>query len=150
VPAQQAVTVIPCERLRAFLPNLPGWARETTPQCETDTTESVSRVQVDYEKGISGMSVEIMDSSKNPNVQGPFTAMMQSTAADAAAQGWVKTKIKDFPAVEEWTQESGHGEISVLVEDRFMVRLVGDSVPDIATVRQATEAIDLKGLASLQ
>ena len=148
-PAQATVTVVPCEKLRSFLPNLPGWARETTPQCETDTAESVSRVQVDYDKGISRMSVEIMDSSKRPEVQAPLSAMVESTDAEATAQGLIKTKIQDFPAVEEWTPVSGHGEISILVADRFMLRLVGSTVPDIATVREAAEKIDLKGLASV-
>ena len=73
-------------------------------------------------------------------------------ASDAAAQqdGKTRTTVGGFPGVQEWTPEPRNGEVSVLLADRFTVRAVGSTVPDLNTIRAAVEAVDLKKLAGLK
>lgn len=143
------LTLVPHTTLETFLPALPGWTFEYQPRGDTDPVEGYARVQVNYQRGENGMSIEIVDTMKNPNVLGPLTAML---ASDAAAQqdGKTRTTVGGFPGVQEWTPEPRNGEVSVLLADRFTVRAVGSTVPDLATIRAAIEAVDLKKLAGLR
>ena len=143
------LTLVPHTTLETFLPTLSGWTFEYQPRGDTDTVEGFSRIQVDYGRGENGMSIEIQDAMKNPNILGPLTAML---ASDAAAQqdGMTRTTVGGFPGVQEWTPEARNGEVVVLLADRFSVRAVGSTVPDLATIRAAVEAVELKTLAGLK
>jgi hypothetical protein len=57
--------------------------------------------------------------------------------------------VRGFPAYEEWTAESQHTEIHVLVADRFMVKVTGDLV-NLPPVQSAAQTIDLQKLATLK
>ena len=143
------LTLVPHTTLETFLPAMPAWTRAYEPRGDTDTTESFSRTQVDYERGENGMSIEIQDSMKNPNILGPLTAMLASDAA-AQQEGRTRTTVGGFPGVQEWTAEAKNGEVTVLLADRFTVRAVGSTVPDLDKIRAAVEAVDLKKLAGLR
>jgi hypothetical protein len=58
--------------------------------------------------------------------------------------------VRGFPAYEEWTAESQHGEVHVLVADRFMVKVTGSLVASLAVIESAATAIDLQQLAALK
>jgi hypothetical protein len=143
------LTLVPHTTLETFLPALPGWTFEYQPRGDTDTAEGYARVQVNYVRGESGMSIEIVDTMKNPNILDPLPATL---ASDAAAQqaGLTRTTVGGFPGVEEWTPEPRNGEVTVLVADRFVAKAVGSTVPDLATIRAAVAAVDLKKLAELK
>ena len=143
------LTLVPHTTLETFLPAMPGWTFEYQPRGDTDPVERYARVQLNYERGENGMSIEIVDTMKNPNVLGPLTAVLASDAA-AEQEGKTRTTVGGFPGVQEWTPEPRNGEVSVLLADRFVVRAVGSTVPDLATIRAAVEAVDLQKLAGLK
>jgi hypothetical protein len=58
--------------------------------------------------------------------------------------------VGGFPGVQEWTPEPRNGEVTVVLADRFTVRAVGSTVPDLDTIRAAVEAVELKKLAGLK
>ena len=138
------VRVVPHQTLESLLPNLPGWQRGE-PQGETDTAESVSRVTVDYEKGPIRLSFEFMDSSMND----AMLAMIKE-AIKGQDRAMKPTTLAGFPGAEEWTNESHQGTVHILVAGRFMVAVTGEGVADLATIRKAVEAIDLKKMAALK
>ncbi len=140
------LTLVPHTTLETYLPALPGWTFEYQPRGDTDAAEGYARIQVNYSRGESGMSIEIVDTMKNPNSLDPLPATL---ASDAAAQqaGLTRTTVGGFPGVQEWTPEPRNGEVTVLLADRFVVKAVGSTVPDLATIRAAVEAVDLKKLA---
>jgi hypothetical protein len=142
------VTVVPHESLQALLPDLPGWTRGEV-KGDTDRTESVSRVTVDYDKGESTVSVELMDSSLNPNLLASIKDILKAPVASPGTTVATST-IAGFPAAEEWTAEAKNGVVHVLVADRFMLAVTGSTVPDLATLRRVAETIDLRKLASLK
>jgi hypothetical protein len=148
--ASGPVTVVPHESLEALLPTLPGWTR-STPKSETDRTENVSRVTVNYEQPGTGagLSIELMDTSRNENMiaaaRSAVTSPIPSPGTTVAA-----TTIGGFPASEEWTAEAKNGVVNVLVADRFTVAVTGSYVADLATIRAVASAIDLQKLAALK
>jgi hypothetical protein len=155
-PAAQAaaqtgsVTLVPAARLKPFLPDLPGWKKGAVKE-ETDTSEKVSRVQVDYEKGVSGLSIELMDSTKNPYVLAPMTDLIKANQTETRSDGFARpTMIDGFPGIEEWTSGVNNGTIHVLVAQRYMVKVTGDSVENLATITSAAKAIGLAKLATLR
>jgi hypothetical protein len=145
-----SVTVVPHESLEALLPTLPGWTRGE-PKSETDRTENVSRVTVNYDQPGTGagISIELMDTSRNENMvaaaRSAVTSPVPSPGTTVAA-----TTLGGFPASEEWTAEAKNGVVNVLVADRFTVAVTGSSVADLATIRAVASAIDLQKLAALK
>lgn len=146
------VKVVPFESLLPFLPDMPGWTKGE-PKGETDNAMgiNVSRVQVDYDKGESTMSFEIMDSSMNPAILTPFTMAAKAGLEERTAEGYTKsTMVAGYPAVEEWTPEAKNGSVGLLVGGRYLVKVTGSTVADVETIRKAVQAVDLRKLAALK
>lgn len=145
------VKVVPFESLQALLPDLPGWTKGE-PKGETETVGvSISRVQVDYEKGDSTLSFELMDSSMNQALLAPMAALVKTGISERTSDGYKKgTTVGGLPGTEEWTSTSKRGVVTVIAGGRFFATVTGEGVPDIETVRKAVEAIDLKKLAALK
>lgn len=136
-------------RLEALLPVLPGFARNR-PKSDTDGVEAVSRTTVDYEAGVAAIGIELMDSCGNPDMLAQLREVLAQGAPATRGTVMRSLPVHGFPAYEEWTAESRHGEVHVLVADRFMVKVTGSLVESRAVVEGAAQAIDLKSLASLK
>jgi len=54
------------------------------------------------------------------------------------------------PGYEEWNVKSKHGEVTALVNSRFIVQAKGEDVPNIDAVRKAVESVDLGKLAGIK
>jgi hypothetical protein len=139
------------EQLEALLPVLSGFSRGT-PNGETDDQEAVSRTTVDYEDRAGGaavIGVELMDTCRNPNMLMQMREYLKTGPPATSGTTFRSAAIRDFPAYEEWTAESKHTEIHVLVADRFTVKVTGDLV-DLGAVQNAAQAIELQKLAALR
>ncbi len=144
----QACRVVPGQTLETFYPVMPGWERGQ-PKSETDTQESVSRTTVDFDRQVSTISVEIMDSCRNPDV---LLLLMDSLKQlPPATRGTVvrHITINGFPGYEEWTAEAGNGEVHVLVAGRFMVKVTA-STTDLPTLENAARSIPMQKLAAIK
>ena len=144
----QTCQVVSGQTLETFYPVMPGWKREQ-PKSETDTQESVSRTTVDFERQVSTISVEIMDSCRNPDV---LLLLMDSLKQlPPATRGTVvrHVTINGFPGYEEWTAEAGNGEVHVLVAGRFMVKVTA-STTDLPTLENAARSIPMQKLAAMK
>jgi hypothetical protein len=147
--ARQACRPVSHTQLEALLPVLSGFARNR-PKGETDNLEAVSRTTVDYEAGAAGISIELMDSCRNPDMLSQLREFLAQGPPATAGTVMRSLPIRGFPAYTEWTQESQHGEVHVLVADRFMVKVTGGLVQSLAVVEGAATAIDLQRLAALK
>ncbi len=151
VPAavrMQACRVVPGQTLETFYPVMPGWQRGA-PKSETDTEESVSRTTVDFDRDVSTISVEIMDSCRNPDVLLMMTESLKQLPP--ATRGTVvrHTTVNGFPGYEEWTAEAGNGEVHVLVAGRFMVKVTAGTT-DLPTLQNAARLIPMQKLAAIK
>jgi hypothetical protein len=147
----QSCRAVPHAQLEALLPVLPGFSRGT-PVGETDNQEAVSRTTVDYEDRAGGaavISVELMDSCRNNNMLSQLREYLKAGPPPTPGTTFRSVPVRGFPAYEEWTAESQHTEIHVLVADRFMVKVTGDLV-NLPPVQGAAQTIDLQKLATLK
>ena len=149
--AAQACRAVRHPQLEALLPDLPDFVREM-PVGETDDDEAVSRTTVDYEAGAGAarISIELMDSCRNPDMLSQLREFLATGAPASRGTTMRSLAIRGFPAYEEWTAESRHGEVHVLVADRFMVKVTGDLVASLAAIEGAAQAIELQRLAALK
>ena len=147
----QACQPVPHAQLEALLPVLQGFSRGK-PNGETDNQEAVSRTTVDYEDRAGGaalISVELMDSCRNPDMLSEIREFLKTGPPPTRGTVFRSVPVGGFPAYEEWTAESQHTEIHVLVADRFMVKVTGDLV-NLGAVQNAAQSIDVKKLAALR
>jgi hypothetical protein len=91
-----------------------------------------------------------MDSCRNPDMLSQLREFLAQGPPATAGTVMRTLPIRGFPAYTEWTQESQHGEVHVLVADRFMVKVTGGLVQSLAVVEGAATAIDLQRLAALK
>lgn len=146
--AAQTCRLVSGNDLEKFYPVMPGWTRGE-PQSETDRSESVSRTTVDFDRKTETISVELMDSCRRPEVLQLIRETLKTLPP--ATRGTVQrhTTVNGFPAYEEFTAESGHGEIHVLVADRFMVKVTADT-SNLPTLQNAAQLVPMTGLAALR
>ena len=144
----QACRPVPGTNLEKFYPVMPGWVRDP-PQSETDTSEAVSRTTVDFDRGKETVSVELMDSCRNADVLLLLRETLKTLPPGQAGTIQRHTTVNGFPAYEEFTAQSGHGEIHVLVADRFMVKVTAES-SDLLTLQNAARQVQMSGLAALR
>ena len=150
--SSSACEAVPHAQLEALLPEVQGFTRGM-PNGETDTQEKVSRTTVNYEGRSGGASVtigvELMDSCRNPNMLSQVQEYLKTGPPQTAGTVFRSLDVGGFPAYEEWTAESKHTEIHVLVAERFMVAVTGDGLNN-GPVLDAAKAIDLQKLAALK
>ena len=148
--AAQACQPVPGNNLERFYPVMQGfgWTRGT-PQSETDRSESVSRTTVDFDRQTETISVELMDSCRSADVLMLIRETLKTLPPTTRGTTQRHTTVNGFPAYEEFTAASGHGEIHVLVADRFMVKVTADS-SDLGTLQNAARLVPMSALAALR
>ncbi len=144
--AAQACMPVPGTNLEKFYPVMPGWTRGA-PQSETDQAESVSRTTVDFDRNTETISVELMDSCRSADVLQLLRETLKTLPPATPGTTQRHTTVNGFPAYEEFTAESGHGEIHVLVADRFMVKVTAES-SDLRTLQNAAQLVPMSALAA--
>ena len=146
----QACRPVPGNALEKYYPMMAGWTRGM-PQSETDLSESVSRTTVDFDRKTETIGVELMDSCRRAEVLQLAREILKTLPP--ATRGTVQrhTMVNGYRAYEEFTAESGHGEIHVIVNDRFMVKVTGDGpAMDLPTLQNAAQQVQMAGLAALK
>jgi hypothetical protein len=143
----QACNPVPGTNLEKYYPAMPGWTRGT-PRSETDPTESVSRTTVDFDRGTETISVELMDSCRGADVLKLLRETLKTLPPGMPGTIQRHTSVNGFPAYEEFTAESGHGEIHVLVADRFMVKVTAGT-SNLLTLQNAAKLVPMAQLAAL-
>lgn len=143
--AAQTCQPVPGTTLEQYYPVMPGWKRGK-PQSETDPAESVSRTTVDFDRDTETISVELMDSCRNPYVLQMIREALKKFPPGTQGTTQRHTTVNGFPAYEEFTAESGHGEIHVLVADRFMVKVTAGT-STLPTLQNAANQVPMQKLA---
>jgi hypothetical protein len=109
----------------------------------------VSRTTVDFDRELATISVELMDSCRNPNLLQIVRDALKQLPPATGGTTQRHTTVNGFPAYEEFTAESGHGEIHVLVADRFMIKVTAET-SDLPTLQNAARLIPMQKLAAVK
>jgi hypothetical protein len=149
--AQGSATPVDFEKLVAELPIVDGWERAEPRGEQNSAPVAMSLAEAVYRQGDSRIEVEIMDTALSQMILAPISMFTAMGYSERSSEGFKRsTKIADFPGFEEWNTKSKHGEVTVVVGNRFVVEAKGDDVADLAPVRKAVESMNLSRLAALK
>jgi hypothetical protein len=139
------------ELLKRFLPELNGWTKVRTRGEQLTTPYVISNARAHYTSGASTMDIVITDSALNESVFAPFAAFMAAGYEERTDRAYKKSAvIAGSPGFESWEKADGHGDVTAVVANRFLVQASGRRVADIEPVRRAIAAVDLRTLATLK
>jgi len=146
--ALQLINQLRSDLIKGFLPKpLDGWkAEEGKAQAGAGflggSMIGASRVYRDKRKQVK---IDINDAA-SPMMQGMMT--MFSNPAFATAGGGKWQKIKRQKAIVKYNQDNRNGEITMVVDNKYVVKLEGSNLDKEDMIAYA-EAIDYKGLKKL-
>jgi hypothetical protein len=145
--SQSRATPVDFEMLKTLLPEINGWTKGRPRGEQVNMPFAISNATVHYTNNESTMDVTITDSALNQLIFAPFSVFMTSGYEERSDDGYRKAMtIAGAPGFEEWKKEDGRGEVTIVVNNRYLVQATGHRVASIDPVRKAIEAVDVKKL----
>jgi hypothetical protein len=112
---------------------------------------SYSQATVTYRKGDAEVEQKIVDSGFNQLLFAPFAMLMSADYEKETQDGFERSvKIGEYPGWEKWDSGTKNGELSVVVNKRFLVQLEGRGIDDVKALRDVLDKTDLAKLATLK
>lgn len=148
-----AVEALPADRLKPFLPETLNGLQRTDFSVERNTAMGiqVSQARATYatDGGDRSVDVEIVDTGSARGLLA--LAGFAGGESESESDGTVERTYRDDGRLvrEYWDRNSGSGEYSLVVGERFTVKVAG-SADDIGDLKDAAEDLDLSGLESLK
>lgn len=150
-PLPAAVTPAAPETLAALLPEIAGWTRGALKSEMVPKPAAYSRAEAHYQQGNGTIELVLADSGFQPLVIAPVSVFLTSGTEERTKDAVRRTiTISGAPGSESWSAASRHGEVMLLLGQRFIVTATGRQVSDLAPLRAAVQAVNLKQLASLK
>jgi hypothetical protein len=139
------------KELQAMLPEVEGWEK-SHPEAERMTMPvSFAYASTRYKKKDSEITEKITDSGFNQLLVAPLTMMLAVGYSKESTSGFEKsTTVGGYPAFEKWDKKEKSGEVTVFVNQRFVVELEGTGMPDNKELQAFVARTDLKKLAVLK
>lgn len=145
------VEPIAFQSLQTALPEVPGWEMDKPKGEKMTSPMPFSKTEADYRNGDQRIDMSITDTALSAMFLIPLRMAVASGFSRETSDGYEKaTTVSGQPAVEKWNADSKRGELNVLVNDRFVVEIVGHSIPGIKTVHDFAAKTDFAKLASLK
>jgi len=102
-----------------------------------------------YKLGDSRVSVSIADSSAMPLLRAPFA--MAAMISEDSSEGFKKgTKIEGNTAIAEWRERSKRSEVTMLVGERFVVKVEVNKAEKPEVAQDLIKKLPLTEIASLK
>ena len=145
------VEPIDFKELQAILPDVPGWEK-SHPEAERMTAPvSFSYASTRYKKDDFEITEKLTDSGFNQLLIAPLSMMLAAGYAKETSDGFEKsTTISGYPAFEKWDKREKSGELTVFVNQRFVVELEGTGLADNKELQALLARTDLKRLAAFK
>jgi hypothetical protein len=138
------------EQLKALLPDVGGWTKTNAKGEEMSMPVSYSRAEAQYSKDPSHIDLEITDTALSQLLLAPMSIFLNSGYSERSDDGFKRAaKVGNQPGYEEWNTGSKRGEVTAVVNGRFVVHATGNDVESIDPVRKVVESVDLSKLAAL-
>jgi hypothetical protein len=139
------------KELQAVLPEVAGWEKND-PEAERMTMPvSFAYASTRYKKNDFEITEKITDSGFNQLLVAPLTMMLVAGYSKESTHGFEKsTTVAGYPAFEKWDKSDKSGELTVFVNQRFVVELEGTRRPDNKELQAFLGRTDLKKLAALK
>jgi hypothetical protein len=139
------------KELQTILPEIPGWEK-SRPEAERMTSPvSFSYASTRYKKDDVEITEKVTDSGFNQMLIAPLSMMLAAGYAKESTDGFEKsTTVAGYPAFEKWDKGDQNGELTVFVNQRFVVELEGTGLADNKELQAFLARTDLKKLAALK
>lgn len=149
--AQGQGEVVDFEVLKALLPEVNGWTQSGARGEQVSMPMKFSRAEARYSRGEGNVELEITDSALNQMLLAPLSMYLAAGYAERSDEGFKRAaKIGGHPGIEDWNSASKRGEVTAVVNNRFVIQATGHDVDDLSAVRQIVDAVDLSRLAALK
>jgi len=150
-PNQKPVDPVSFRDLQAAFGDFAGWEKGKATGERMTAPVNYSVAKVSYSKGDARIEEEISDSAFNQMLLVPFSMFLTSGYEKETEDGYEKsTKVGDAPGFEKWNKSGHSGELTAIVNKRFIVQVNGHDIPDPKVLQDAMASIDLKKLAALK
>ncbi|MQA29567.1 MAG: hypothetical protein GEU82_06975 [Luteitalea sp.] len=150
-PSQKPVDPVGFRDLQTAFGDLPGWEKGKPTGERMTNPINYSQAKVTYRKGEQSIEAEISDSAFNQLMLVPFAMFLTAGYEKETDHGYEKSiKVGDFPGWEKWDAAQKDGELSALVNKRFVVQLSGRNLTAVTELQAAMQSVDLQKLAGLK
>jgi hypothetical protein len=137
--------------LQALLPTLPDWTREAPTGERMTAPVSFSEASVTHTKDEATIETKITDSALHQMLIAPFTMFLAGNYERETSDGYEKSvKIADAPGFERWDSTDKSGDLTVIVNGRFIVQIEGRGIDDAKVLHETLGRMDLQKLGGLQ
>jgi hypothetical protein len=139
------------KELQAMLPDVAGWEK-SQPEAERMTAPvSFAYASTRYKRGDVEIGEKITDSGFNQLLIAPLSMMLAARYKKESTHGFEKsTTAAGYPAFEKWDKSDKSGNLTVFVNQRFVVELEGAGMGDNKELQAFLTRTDLKKLATLK
>ena len=139
------------ELMSVFPEHLSGWERSKPTGERMSSPVNFSQAGVEFTKGDARLDLKITDSALNQMLIAPIAMMLTSGYEKETANGYEKsTKVGGFPGWEKWNGAGKNGELTAIVNQRFIVQVEGRNIDDPKVMHDLIAATGLNKLAELQ
>jgi hypothetical protein len=147
----QQLALRAAQELQTILPEVSGWAK-SHPEAERMTSPvSFSYASTRYKKDDAEITEKVTDSGFNQMLIAPLSMMLAAGYSKESTDGFEKsTTVAGYPAFEKWDKSDQNGELTVFVNQRFVVELEGTGLADNKQLQAFLARTDLKKLAALK
>jgi hypothetical protein len=149
--AAKPVDPVSFKDLEALLPELPGWERDKPSGERMTAPVTYAEASVSYKKGDSEITAKITDSAFNQVLVAPLAMMLAANYSHETDSGYEKgIKVGDLPGFEKFDKDAKSGDVTVVVNKRFIVEIEGRQIDDVSVLHTALDRMDLKKLSDLK
>lgn len=148
----EAKEVVAYQKLKDLMPNRAlGMSRTDIEGQKTGMSGmSISTASATYKEGNKEVKIAIMDAGGSALVLGGLAMWANTEFERESDDGYERTtKIDGHKAFEQYDKNTKSGQVSVLVDNRFVVNIEGDNVAE-KDLRKVLDDINLRRLSNLQ
>jgi hypothetical protein len=149
--ARGLVDPVSLKELISLLPAPAGWQRERPTGERSTVPVHFADAMVRLMKGDATVTAKITDSALNQVLMEPLTTLVASHHERGTSREYEKAvTVGAAPGFEKWDSKTKSGNLSVLVNKRFIVEIDGSGIDDPKVLHEILDKIDLEKLADLK
>ena len=139
------------KELIALLPAPVGWQRERPTGERLTAPVHFADAMVRLMKGDATVTAKITDSALNQVLLESLAILMASHHERGSSREYEKgVMVGDAPGFEKWDSKTKSGNLTVMVNKRFIVEIDGSGIDDPKVLHEILDKIDLRKLADLK
>jgi hypothetical protein len=145
------VDPVSLKELIALLPAPAGWQRERPTGERLTAPVHFADAMVRLMKGDATVTAKISDSALNQVLVEPLALLIASHHERGTSREYEKAvTVRDAPGFEKWDSKTKSGNLTVIVNKRFIVEIDGSGIDDPKVLHEILDKIDLRKLADLK